>query len=236
MKTTISDMKGYFSTHVDKTGPMNPMIGICWVWTGPTYNGTAVLELDGHRVSAMRFVLFLDLVEITSDMDIFMECGNPLCVKRDHVFVGVKQIDDNRCGRNLGLDGAEECEASVYVRRRKVRDEDEDGDIIVRPAHKLTEDDVVDIRRMYNVERMTQSDIAYELGMSPATVWTVIQGTDKFSTKSANFTHLTPELAQEIRREYREGEETQGHIAKKHNIAQTTVSMIVRNKVYPEIW
>lgn len=100
-----------------------------------------------HRV-AMEVYLDRDLTE---DEFVLHHCDNPPCCKRAHVYIGdqPKNVEDAR-----------------------VRDRVKFGD--EHWNHKLTEDQVRDIRRRYAAKESTQRAMAKEFGVHRNTIYEAI--------------------------------------------------------------
>lgn len=138
----------------------------CWPWTaGYTGNGYGAIKADGTQVGAHVFALFLRSEE-TAEC-VCHRCDNPKCCNPAHLFHGTtldNMEDRDRKGRHTVSSGD-----NHYMRRDPSRVTRGDGS----RYHKLTERDVVEVRRMH-ASGVSRALIAKQYNISPGNVWLVV--------------------------------------------------------------
>jgi hypothetical protein len=82
---------------------------------------------------------------------ILHKCDNRACINPEHLFLGTRK------------DNAEDC-----VRKGRTNHGS------ARPQAKLTEDQVVEIRRAYSAKEATQYQLASTYGVHQAMIWRII--------------------------------------------------------------
>lgn len=149
-----------FWSKVDKRGDND-----CWLWTGSrSRSGYGSLTMSGKPMKAHRVSFMMANDGIPKGLFVCHTCDNPPCVNPRHLFSGTARdnVEDMvRKGRNV----------------RPVRDESKVAYVrgMTSPAAKLTDQDVLDIRRRratgelrkfiaadYGVDVTLVSQIAYK--------------------------------------------------------------------------
>jgi len=137
-----------FWSKVDKTSSLNG----CWLWTASTAGtfggGYGQFWYNGRNHFAHRFSWIIKNGLIPEGLQVHHNCpggDNPLCVNPDHLWLGTQQdnMDDKVSkGRQSCLKGEKHCNAM------------------------LTELDILEIRDMYDNQKIVQSSIADIFGVS----------------------------------------------------------------------
>ena len=91
-----------FWLKVNKDGPIHPVCGQCWAWTGHVKEeGYGRFRINKVLVFAHRFSWEIHRGEIPDDLCICHHCDNPGCVNPAHLFLGTR-IDNNEDARKKG--------------------------------------------------------------------------------------------------------------------------------------
>lgn len=141
-----------FLARVDKSGGPNacwPWMGAC-NWAGYGHHNLRQLPRRSHRAA-----WFLANGEIPSGVCVLHKCDNPPCCNPDHLFLGTPA--DNAADR-------------ASKARNGPRPTGENNRM-----SKLTARKVLEARRMAS-DGITQDKIAASLGVSQATIWSVLSG------------------------------------------------------------
>lgn len=118
-----------FWKKVNKLGPVHPVLKTrCWVWLAGTSGSGSYGHMTIKRKGwfSHRYSWTIHNGEIAEGLYVLHHCDNVLCVNPAHLFLGTHL--DNAKDRN--------------AKGRHSKGED-------RPAHKLTEQDVLEIRKHY---------------------------------------------------------------------------------------
>lgn len=119
-----------FWNNVNKNGPVPPHcpeIGQCWVWLDPKHiKGYGQFYVNGRTMYVHRHSWELHYDKIPEGLYVLHRCDNRACVNPEHLFLGTN--DDNM------LD--------MVMKDRQVKGEE-------HPGSKLTEEDVLEIRRRH---------------------------------------------------------------------------------------
>ncbi len=128
----------------------------CWDWQGSTTGGYGTISRKAEgkpTIYVHRFSYELHIGEIPAKMYVCHRCDNPSCVNPSHLFLGTHEEnmhDKGRKGRGRGAKG------------------------ITNGAHKLTESDVIEIRRRYAAQPVTRTELAIEYGVSDTTIRNIV--------------------------------------------------------------
>jgi hypothetical protein len=151
---TPKDIQRFWSK-VDKSGGPDA----CWIWAaGKTAAGYGELGIHKHIVYSHRLAWILTYGEIHDGLCVCHKCDNPPCCNPDHLFLGTASdnaTDMVKKGRNfVPKEFAPQGEKHSH--------------------HKLTELQVLEIRKRYFVEKEMQKTLAREFGVSPSCIEYVV--------------------------------------------------------------
>jgi len=123
---------------------------ICWPWIGSKVtHGYGKFTINGNRISAHRFSYEYHIGPIPDGLVVRHRCDNPSCVNPHHLEIGT-QADNMRDRDERG--------------RRKPPKGSSHG------CAKLTEPDVIEIRRLYADGELNQCEIAGIFNVNHRTV------------------------------------------------------------------
>lgn len=197
----------------------------CWYWIGATNKGGyGVIQVDRKPVSTHRMAFDLFVGPIPKGLFVCHKCDVRKCVNPDHLFIGTHA--DNT--------------ADMVNKGRSAHGE--------RSNHvKLTEADVLEIRKMYADGGILQSELAKRFGVSHSLVVKIILGKlwkrsfvpggktrDSYGERHHS-AKLTEASVLEIRKIYSEGKLTQEKIAKRYGVDRSVVGSIVLGKIWKHL-
>lgn len=143
-----------FWAKVDKNGPVpahRPELGPCWVWTASTLGkGYGAFGLNRRTAMAHRVAYEIEHGPIPDGLCVLHECDNPPCVR--HLFLGTR--GDNATDR--------------ATKRRQPFGE----------SHwkaKLTEVDVLAIRKEYASGTVTRRDLSNRYSVTAACIGRIVR-------------------------------------------------------------
>lgn len=148
-----------FWQRVDKNGPVHPVYGQCWMWTGlrkGIWHG--FFMVSRQVIYVHRFSHELHVGPIPSGMCVLHRCDNPPCVNPAHLFLGTR-VDNN-------LDREEKGRGGDHKGRRNGR-------------AKLTEDQVREVRERYCCPcpgHGNATALAREFGVTPSAIHFIGKG------------------------------------------------------------
>jgi Transcriptional regulator, contains sigma factor-related N-terminal domain len=124
-----------------------PMSG-CWLWTGAVHDsGYGLLDEVGRKIRAHRFSWTLRRGEVPDGVLVLHKCDVRSCVNPDHLFLGT-HADNSR---------------DMVTKGRSQRGEK-------HYDAKLTEGQVVEVRRLYYSGAWTQRELALKFRVSQTLV------------------------------------------------------------------
>jgi hypothetical protein len=124
----------------------------CWKWLGRlSPSGYGRFMTQGKTVTASRYFYEISIGPIPEGLFVCHKCDNRACVNPEHLFLGTKK------------DNAQDCIAKG--RHRPTRGVD-------RPAAKLTEEKVREIRRLYR--KGDGSYLAWQFGVSASVINSIV--------------------------------------------------------------
>lgn len=218
-----------FWRHVDKNGPVpqhRPNLGPCWVWTGSKsgrgYGRFGVTWKRGEY--SHRYSWQLAHGQAPGPYFVCHHCDNPPCVNPEHLFLGdhaanaEDMVAKGRAKNGGGLAGAD------------------------NPNAKLTNDQVIELLRLYREEDLTQLAIAERLGVSRTEVGRILRGknwslgrekTGPLYRRGARggMAKLTEEQARAIL----DSSGTTAAVAREFGVSPNLVGLIRRGKVWSHL-
>lgn len=142
-----------FWSKVNKDGPiMSGMDAPCWIWIGgKNKQGYGTFRANDSTIRAHRFSYEIHNGPISKGHDVLHRCDNPSCVRPNHLFTGTDQ-DNNDDMKQKGRD----CKG-------------ED-----RPVAKLTNKEVVEIRKIYSEGGISYRNLGKQFGVHKGTVCHIV--------------------------------------------------------------
>ncbi len=148
-----------FWAQLDKDGPIHPVWGQCWQWTG-SYKGKGygTIRVNNEALLAHRYCWVLHNGAIPDNLLVCHHCDNPGCVNPTHLFLGTVQdnaVDMTDKGRH------------VYSKGES------------NPNRTLTEEQVLEIRRRHPGRKdKTHGTLALarEFGVHPSIIRRIAYG------------------------------------------------------------
>ena len=138
---------------------------VCWLWTGALNNrGYGVFHVGGRcgkTILAHRFSYMLEYSDILEQAFVLHKpvvCHNRACVRPDHLYLG----DNTQNTADKKLDGTFNKPPITDLRGEK------------QPGHKLTAEQVMEIRHMYDTGQYTQKELGVVFGVSRSCINSVL--------------------------------------------------------------
>lgn len=215
MHYSPQDFEERFWARVEKQG-----IEECWEWQGAQNCGYGILTMrfPGGRDQwrAHRLSWTLHFGAIPENRFVCHKCDNPGCVNPHHLFLGT---------------GADNMNDAKIKGRTTIGEK--------HPGVKLSEKEVLEIRKKYATGSFLQRDLGTEFGIAETTVsqiilgkiWTLLPG----AVSSRHYgKKLTPEMVQEIRRRWEEGE-SRRQLVRAFGVNPVTIWQIVTRRTWKGI-
>lgn len=215
-----AQLKELFRSGVQEGAPDD-----CWEWQGSRMStGYGYVSLHGEQTLAHRLSWEIAHGPIPDGVEICHHCDNKPCVNPGHLFMGThadNMRDASRKGLLPVLKGEQHGRA------------------------KLSRSQVLEIRRRYAEQYITQQELADEYGVAGRTMCQVVRGETwkhlpikvvSDQERIARGKHatapkkLTAEQVIEIRQRYAQGGITQRELASMFGVSPPNISLIVRGK------
>lgn len=137
-------------TNIDRFWAKVDTSGDCWLWTaGKSPHGYGNHQLNGRKVVAHRFAYELTYGRIPDGLLVCHRCDVRACVNPEHLFLGTHT--DNM--QDMIAKGRKVVHAGTSSRWAK-----------------LSEDDVLEIRSLYDQGGFTHRTLAKRFGVQPSTI------------------------------------------------------------------
>jgi hypothetical protein len=150
-----------FWSKVDKNAPNG-----CWEWigcrTGAGYGQIRISGEVGQSKAVSVHVLSWEMANglVPDGMDVLHHCDNPVCVRPEHLFLGT-QHDNVQDMMQKGR----------YVLGVRLGNQGEK-----HPLHKLTEKQVLDIKKALADNSCSTAELARKYGVAYMTVYSIKRG------------------------------------------------------------
>lgn len=131
--------------------------GECWIWVAAaTPKGYGTFRFEGKNVYAHRWSYSRYVGPIPYRRQVCHTCDNPSCVRPSHLFIGTPA--DN---------------TADMIAKGRARGGSSKG--VAHPAAKLTEEAVIEIRRAFGCQEITQKELAEQFGVSKGAIAHVVR-------------------------------------------------------------
>ena len=147
----------------------------CWMWMGNKNElGYGISSINHRNFKAHRVSWFIHHHNLPERMCVLHRCDNPPCVNPAHLWIGTMKDNTDDMVRKGRSGPANHPET---LRRgdnhyRHIHPELSFGER--NPAHKLIEAQVIEIRKRYSSEGISQSALAREYGVHPHSVCLIV--------------------------------------------------------------
>ncbi len=144
-----------FWERVNKDGPVHPIHGQCWLWTGRNCWGYGYIQINGINTRAHRFSYEFLVGAIPEGMLVCHHCDMTMCVRPEHLF--------------LGTDATNSDDKVAKGRASHLKGEDNGNS-------KLTDEQVRYIRTVYvrYSRKFGAGALAKEFGVSDVTILGIV--------------------------------------------------------------
>ena len=127
----------------------------CWEWLGSVHHqwGYGGFNINGKCTASHRFSWEWHYGKVPIEMCVCHHCDNPKCVRPDHLFLGTNQDNTNDMvnkGRSANSVGENNSNS------------------------KLTEIQVIEIRKLYDLKKRNGGKIARKYGIVKETVYDIV--------------------------------------------------------------
>jgi hypothetical protein len=161
MDFSEADQKRFWS-RVNKNGPqIRNDLGECWIWTaGKFQKGYGAFPCFNKTLKAQRVSFCLEYGDIAPEFFVCHKCDNPSCVNPSHLFLG----DIHSNGADMSAKGrAAKCGPTNPTR----------GEL--HHKSKLTEKDVLEIRRLSKTGQFAQRQLAKQFDVTRSTIFKILK-------------------------------------------------------------
>ncbi len=147
----------------------------CWEWQGgyiSTGYGCVVLTGDPsipYRMLTHRAAWMLTYGEIPDGLWVLHKCDNRRCVRPDHLFLGTRYDNIADCKAKGRV--AKGPTSGAVLHPEKIQRGEE------HHHHKLTEAQVLEIRRQFHTGGISKCALSRKYGVTPSAIRNIIKGT-----------------------------------------------------------
>lgn len=159
-----------FWLQVNLEGPVHPIYGKCWQWTGSDHAGRGGwILVDGIQTKASRFSWEIHNGKIVNGLKVLHKCDNPSCVNPNHLFLGTSKDNSQDMASKGRARGGVSGERNSSTKHPELRQGERNGN------SRLTSASVSEIRSMYANGSWTYRELALLFGVSEVTVARVVR-------------------------------------------------------------
>lgn len=141
----------------------------CWEWTGSRQNyGYGQMKIGKRTVKTHRIAWKLAYGDIPEELFVLHHCDNPPCVRPGHLFLGTN-LDNTLDRHSKGRDARGERHGSrTHPHKFGARYGERNSNV------RLTEEQVLDIRRLYAAGSYSQKHLAEMFGVTQPTISLIV--------------------------------------------------------------
>ncbi len=220
-----------FWSHVQSSDP-----DTCWLWQlARDKNGYGKYTIRRISLRAHRIAYFLHYHVDPAELLVCHTCDNPRCCNPHHLFLGTEQDnildarDKNRLNTASGARHGTKTKPDSVVRGEQ-------------RGSKLTEQQVIEIRRLYSDERKTQQEIANQFGVTRENISVIIRGVNWQHVDKTNLSEnarrgksgeangsakLNADSVRLIRQLYAAGGQTYESLAERFHVSFVSIRFVV---------
>lgn len=168
--------KQIFLSRIDVRGPDE-----CWPWThGKFASGYGAYSIKHSPFKAPRIMHFIHTGQDPLELNVLHHCDNPPCCNPRHLFLG-SHADNVKDRDQKGRTASGDRSGSILHPERLARGDKnwkhnhpETARGERNPKHKLTEQEVLEIRRTYVKKYGTQKQFASKYGIDVLTLQRIL--------------------------------------------------------------
>lgn len=144
---------------------------LCWEWIASKRDDYGCFGIEGKIEGSHRISWFLENGVIPTGMFVLHHCDNRSCVNPEHLFLGTNQDNmtdmklKGRAGRAMGLSNG----SYTHPEKRPDNHGERGG------GAKLTNQDVLEIRKLYGEKIMTAKKLSEKYGVTDFHIYRLIR-------------------------------------------------------------
>jgi hypothetical protein len=152
-----------FWSRVDMTGGMFE----CWEWTATRDSHGYGKFWWGEKMTGSHRVSWEITNGVVPDgLFVLHKCDNPPCVNPSHLWLGTKKDNSEDCVRKGRSPRGERQGMNTHPECRVIGERN--------GSHKLTEQQVVEIRSRYAQGNVTQTELGIEFNVTKSLIWCIV--------------------------------------------------------------